>query len=145
MCNGNPRRKGTVTLAHTFAACLEQPGSRTFWEIVAFFNMLVIGADASNAFAEAPAPKAPLYVIVDQQFREWWASKGRGDIPIGWVLPVQHALQGHPESPRLWAELIDKIIHEKVNLQPCVCFYVKSTTLLWHAKIPLSLTKSLTL
>ena len=126
VCNGNPRRKGTVTLAHTFAACLEQPGSRTFWASAAFFNMLVIGADASNAFAEAPAPKAPLYVIVDQQFREWWASKGRGDIPIGWVLPVQHALQGHPESPRLWAELIDKIIREKVNLQPCThepCLY----------------------
>ena len=30
VCNGNPKRKGSVTLAHTFAACLEQPGARTF-------------------------------------------------------------------------------------------------------------------
>ena len=119
VCNGNPKRKGTVTLAHTFAACLEQPGARTFWSSAAYFNMIVMGADASNAFAEAPAPKAPLYVTVDKQFREWWALKGRGDIPLGYVLPVNHALQGHPESPRLWAELIDSIIRTKVNLQPC--------------------------
>lgn len=63
--------------------------------------MLVLGADASNAFAEAPAPKAPLYVIVDQQFREWWRQQVQEDIPEGWVLPVKHALQGHLDSPRL--------------------------------------------
>ena len=31
---------------------------------------------------------------------------------------VQGALQGHPESPRLWAILIDNVIKE-LNLQPC--------------------------
>lgn len=46
-------------------------------------HMLVIGADASNAFAEAPPPKTSLYVIIDQQFREWWAANGNGDIPEG--------------------------------------------------------------
>lgn len=98
--NGNPRHKGTVTLAHTFAACLEQPGERTFWVSSALLQMIVLGVAASNAFAEAPPPNAPLYVEIDQQFREWWASKGRGEIPKGYVLPVQHALQGHPESSR---------------------------------------------
>ena len=127
VCNGNPRRKGTVTLAHTFAACLEQPGARSFWSSAAYFNMLVLGADASNAFAEAPAPTAPLYVIVDTQFREWWRQQGHiNDIPAGSVLPVNHALQGHPESPRLWAEMIDEIIQDKVGLTPCThepCLY----------------------
>ena len=126
VCNGSPKRKGTVTLAHTFAACLEQPGARTFWAVAALLGLIIIGADASNAFAEAPAPKAPLYVVVDQQYREWWKSKGRGDIPLGYVLPVKHALQGHPESPRLWATMIDTIIREKANLQPCThepCLY----------------------
>ena len=92
VCNGNPKRKGTVTLAHTFAACLEQPGARTFWAASTILDLIVIGADASNAFAEAPPPKAPLYVVIDQQYRDWWKSKGRGDIPLGHVLPVQHAL-----------------------------------------------------
>ena len=62
VCNGSPNQKGTVTLYHTFAACLEQPGARVFWGAAAVKNMIVIGADASNAFAEAPAPKAPFYV-----------------------------------------------------------------------------------
>lgn len=92
VCNENPRSKGTVTLAHTFAACLEQPGARTFWATAAIKGMIVMRADASNAFAEAPPPKAPLYVVVDQPFREWWKSKGRGDIEKGWVLPVKYAL-----------------------------------------------------
>lgn len=126
VCNGNPRRKGTVTLAYTFAACLEQPGARTFWATAAINGMIVMGADASNAFAEAPPPKAPLYVVVDQQFREWWKSKVRGEIEKSWVLPVKHALQGHPESPQLWAAMIDKIIREDVGQEPCThepCLY----------------------
>ena len=67
-----------------------------------------------------------MYVRVDEAFREWWISKGRDPIPDGYVLPVKHALQGHPESPRLWSRLIDKIIREKVKLQPTVhepCLY----------------------
>ena len=69
VCNGNPRRKGTVTLDHTYAACLAQTGSRIFWALSAVQGLLVVGADASNAFAEAPAPKAPLYVYADDQYR----------------------------------------------------------------------------
>ena len=118
VCNGSPKAKGTVTLGHTFAACLEQPGARTFWASAALLDLIVIGADASNAFAEAPPPKAPLYVVVDQQFREWWRSKGREDIPPGYVMRVNCALQGHPESPRLWSKLIDKILREDIGLSP---------------------------
>ena len=126
VCNGSPNQKGTVTIDHTFAACLDQPGSRIFWGVAAIEGMLVTGADASNAFAEAPAPKAPLYVWVDDQYREWWESKGNPKIPPGYVLPVRHALQGHPESPRLWAKTIDKIIQDKVHLKPTThepCLY----------------------
>lgn len=119
VCNGNPKRKGSVTLAHTFAACLEQPGARTFWAISAMMNYIVIGADASNAFAEAPPPKAPLYVTIDEAYKEWWRAKGRGEIPPGSVMQVLHALQGHPESPRLWATMIDGILRKHVGLQPC--------------------------
>lgn len=63
VCNGNPRRKGTVTLAHTSAACLQHPGARTFWDTAAIKGMIVMGSDASNIFAEAPPPKAPLYMV----------------------------------------------------------------------------------
>ena len=63
--------KGTVSLAHTYAAALEQPGARMFWALSALHNYTVYGADATNAFAQAPPPVAPLYVTIDRQYREW--------------------------------------------------------------------------
>lgn len=58
------------------------------------------GANASNVFAEADAPKIPLYVRVNEQYREWWTEKMKpGDFPSNYVLPVHKALQGHPEAP----------------------------------------------
>ena len=125
VCNGSPRMKGSISLSHTYAAALEQPGARTFWALTALHNYNVYGADATNAFAEAPPPSAPLYVTIDRQYREWWENvKGRPPIPKGYVLPVQHALQGHPESPRLWAKMIDDILKSigftSTTHEPCL-------------------------
>ena len=126
VCNGSPSKKGSVTLGHTYAASLDQNGSRIFWATAALRNLRVYGADVSNAFAEAPPPAAPLFVHVDKQFRDWWTSKGRPPIPKGYVLPVLGALQGHPESPRLWATLINGILVNDFNLRPTThepCLY----------------------
>ena len=110
--------QGTVTLGETYAASLDQTASKIFWAISATSNHIVIGADASNAFAEAPAPLAPLYMSLDTQFHSWWRSKGRPAIPKGYGLRVHKAIQGHPESPRLWAILINDII-AKLGFTPC--------------------------
>ena len=123
-CNGSPSRYGSSSIAHTYAAALEQPGSRLFWGLAAIKNLLVYGSDASNAFAEAPPPIDPFYVAVDTQFREWWKAQGKPDIPRGYVLPVKHALQGHPESPRLWATKIHGILKtlgfKATTHEPCL-------------------------
>ena len=50
--------KGTDSLVHTYAAALEQPGARMFWALTALHNYTVYGADATNAFAEAPPPRS---------------------------------------------------------------------------------------
>ena len=111
VCNGSPSRRGSVTLAHTYAAALDQSGARTFWAITALHNYSAYGADATNAFAEAPPPTAPLYVTIDAPFKAWWEKiLKRPPIKVGHVLPVRHALQGHPESPRLWATMIHGIL-----------------------------------
>ncbi len=68
VCNGSPKQRGAVTLANTYAGSLEQVGARIFWAATAIHNFVTIGADASNAFAEAPAPKAPLFVTIDKPF-----------------------------------------------------------------------------
>jgi deoxyuridine 5'-triphosphate nucleotidohydrolase len=120
VCNGAKNMRGSVTLAETYASLLDQNGSRVFWAATAINNFITVGADAANAFAEAPAPVAPLYVYADEQYRAWHKQKHpqRKIIHPGTVMRVKKALQGHPESPRLWAQLIDKIIQD-LNLRPC--------------------------
>ena len=104
VADGSPRQSGAITLAQTYAACLEQPSARIFWGTAALKNLQVYGCDCSNAFAEAPAPKAPLYLRIDKQYREWWENhKHREPLPHeALYVKVKHAIQGHPESPRLW-------------------------------------------
>lgn len=119
VCNGKPSDKNTQIFGYTFTKMLDHVGSRIFWAAVASNNFTVSGADASNAFAEADAPKIPLYVRIDTPYREWWKySKNRKDIPLDYVFPVKKALQGHPESSRSWGILIDKLLREKLNLTP---------------------------
>ena len=55
-------------MAEIFASSLKQTGSHIFWAAPALRNHIVIGADATNAFSEAPTPKSPLYVYLDTQF-----------------------------------------------------------------------------
>lgn len=116
--DGSPGRKGTVTIGHTYASSLDQNGSRIFWATAAMKNLKVYGADVSNAFAEAPPPKAPLYVTIDDQFREWYKERKGITIPKDYVLPIKRAIQGHPESPRLWAILINNILTRELKMTP---------------------------
>jgi len=127
VCNGSPHQKGTVTIGHTYANALDAASERLFWAIVAGENLIAVGADVSNAFAEAPGPKAPLYMYIDDTFRQWWTKhKGYAPIPTDCnVVRVHNAIQGHPESPRLWEKHIDKILRD-LGLKPAThepCFY----------------------
>ena len=119
VCNGQPSNKNTAIFGYTFAKMLDHVGACIFWAACASKNFIVRGADASNAFAEADAPKIPLYVRIDTPYREWWTlHKHRQPIPDNYVLPVKKALQGHPESSRSWATLIDGILQKKLGLKP---------------------------
>ena len=101
-CSGGKEYGKAVTVAETYATCVEQPACRVYWAMTAQLCLIAMGADAGNAFAEAPPATEPFFMRIDDQFREWWAEcKGRPPIPPGYVLPVNHALQGHPEAPRL--------------------------------------------
>ena len=88
-----------------------------------------MGADAGNAFAEAPPPREPFYMSIDDQYREWWTEhRNLPPIPTGYVLPVRHALQGHPESPRLWETHIHDILVTRLQFTPTThekCLYMK--------------------
>ena len=127
VCNGSPHQKGTVTIGHTYANALDAASERLFWAVVAHENLVAVGADVSNAFAESSGPKAPSYMYIDDTFRQWWTKhKGNAPIPADCnVVRVHNAIQGHPESPRLWEKHIDNILRE-LGLKPAThepCFY----------------------
>ena len=60
VCHMSSRIRNTITLGHTYANSLESTSERLFWAIVAQEDLVVVGTDVSNAFAEAPPPQAPL-------------------------------------------------------------------------------------
>jgi len=89
-------------------------------------GLIAVGADVSNAFAEAPPPEAPLFMYIDDNYRDWWENHlKRPPIPKECnVVRVNRAIQGHPESPRLWEKHIDKILRDMgftpARHEPCL-------------------------
>ena len=123
-CDGSTRGNVVRVLDHTYAGTPDHVGQRIFFGTCAAENLIVYGSDASNAFAEAGPPRQGINLFIDRSFREWWVSKGRSPIPDGWVVPLLLAMQGHPESPRLWERHIDSIIRQlgltPTTHEPCL-------------------------
>jgi hypothetical protein len=118
VCDGLSRSGTVKVLDETYANCVNQTSSRLFYAISAGENLLVFGADVSNAFAKASLPKQGFYVRPDRAFQEWWVQhKRRPPIPPGYVIPALSAMQGHPESPRLWEKHTNAILCE-LDLTP---------------------------
>jgi hypothetical protein len=81
--------------------------------VAAAENLIVYGANVSNAFAEAPPPKQGFFIWPDNAFHSWWTNHlKRPPIPQGHVIPILSAMQGHPESPRLWEKHADAILRD---------------------------------
>ena len=125
-CDGSPRSGQVRILNETYTNCVDQTSARLFYGIAAAENLIVYGADVSNAFAEAPPPKQGFYIRPDRAFNEWWTiHKKRPPIPPGHMIPILSAMQGHPESPRLWEKHADAILRE-LGLTPTIhepCLY----------------------
>ncbi len=113
-------------LDETYTNCVDQTSSRLFYGISAAENLLIYGADVSNAFGEAPPPKLGFYIYPDCAFNKWWVLHLK-QLPLqpGQVIPVLSAMQGHPESPRLLEKHVDSILRD-IGLTPTVhepCLY----------------------
>ena len=70
-------------------------------------NLIVWGLDCVDAYAHACSP-SDTYLAVDEAYAEWYENKYKKRLNSRHVLPVQHALQGHPESGKMWMKLIDR-------------------------------------
>ena len=126
VCDGSTRSGQVQVLDETYANCVDHTSARLFYAVAAGENLKIYGADVSNAFAEAPPPKQGFYIKPDKAFHEWWTiHKKRPPIPPGHVIPVNSAMQGHPESPRLWEKHADSILRQ-IGLTPTAhepCLY----------------------
>ncbi len=112
-CDGSPRAAPKLhAMAETYASCVEQPIGRLFLALSAALNYVIYGGDARDAFAHSPAPKIPTFIRIDDAFADWYQAKFGKPIDRRHVLPIQHALQGHPEAARLWEEHITSILHD---------------------------------
>jgi hypothetical protein len=56
-CDGSPRSGQARILDETYTNCVDQTGTRIFYLVAAVENLLILGADISNAFAKAPPLK----------------------------------------------------------------------------------------
>ncbi|EJK59937.1 hypothetical protein THAOC_19786 [Thalassiosira oceanica] len=124
-CDGSPRSGQARVLDYTYANCVDHTSSRLFYAVAAAENLLVYGADVTNAFGEAPPPKQGFFIQPDAAFRDWWTNKHNQPLPKGHVVPVLAAMQGHPEAPRLWEKHADTILRA-CGLTPTVhepCLY----------------------
>ncbi|KAI2502403.1 hypothetical protein MHU86_12060 [Fragilaria crotonensis] len=109
-CDGSPRAAPQLKLANTYSSCIEQPCMRLFFALCAHEGYISLKVDATNAYANSPPPNQPTFVIIDDQYADWHLARHGTSVPRNMVLPVQHALQGHPESGALWEKFVNAVI-----------------------------------
>ena len=130
-CDGSPRAVPEVHSAkNTYASCLEHPVYQLFIALCAPDNLTTYGGDAKDVFAHSPGPSMPTFMKVDDAFYDWYLERTGELLDNDQVLPVLHALQGHPEAARLWVEHGSGILaeigfcnrtHEKNIYTGCFC------------------------
>ena len=110
-CDGSPRSAPLLHgIASTCSSCVEQPVQRLFFALSAQLGYKVYGGDAQDAYAHSPPPETPTFVSIDDAHAEWYEHWFQKKLDRAQVLPVLHALQGHPESGKLWEKHITGIL-----------------------------------
>eukprot|EP00957_Ditylum_brightwellii_P145378 11070922-Ditylum_brightwellii.AAC.1 len=67
-CNGSVLKGKGVDYAHTYSSCTSQVGMKLFTAIAVLRNYIIIGADATNAYAQSPPPADPTLMHIDDQY-----------------------------------------------------------------------------
>ena len=110
-CDGSKRAAPILhAIATTYSSCVDQAVQRLFFALAAHENYKVYGGDAQDAYAHSPSPETPTFVKIDDQYADWYKARYGKPVDRTMVLPVLHALQGHPEAGRLWEGHINKIL-----------------------------------
>ena len=107
---------GLRDLTSTYASCIETPCMRLFFALAAMESFLVSFADTVNAFQQSPPPSIPCYLEIDDAYASWYLKRfGKTLDRRKQVIPVERALQGHPEASRLWERMIVGILVDQLG------------------------------
>jgi hypothetical protein len=79
---------------------------------ITFLDFKLIGTTPFAAPAAPPAPPTVADIATDDAYAEWYEHTFGKVLNCSQVLPVLHALQGHPKSGHLWEVHIGKILWE---------------------------------
>ena len=113
-CDGSKRATPLLhALALTYSSCVEHPIQCLFLATSANLDLKIYGGDAKDVFAHSPLPSVPTFVTIDEQCADWYKFKFGRRIDQARVLPIMRALQGHPESGRLWEKHINNVLFSK--------------------------------
>ena len=101
---------------------------RIFPGIAADLGNTIYGGDATDAYAHAPSHN-DTFLTVNDAYLECFKKRFPGrPISRKYVLPVNHALQGHPESGKIWMYFIDNILIKEMRFKTIThnrCIYRK--------------------
>jgi hypothetical protein len=128
-CNGSkmaaPQLHG---LANTWSSCVEQPIQCIFLALCASQGLTIYGGGVTDAYAHSPSPEVHTYLSIDDAYADWYQKKSNKILNHRLVLSIQHSLQGHPESGKIWMIIIDRILIEDIGVSTTThdrCIYTK--------------------
>ena len=115
-CNGSKNAAPELhAVASTWSLCCEQPVQRLDLGLCAHYNFKIFEADLTDAYAHAPKATTPTYLKIDDTYASWYRDRFGKEIDKRKVLPVEHSLQGHPESGSQWMKMIDNVLIDQLG------------------------------
>ena len=112
--DGSPRQisRRNLQINKTYSACVDQVANRIFWSISSSLNNIICGIDIVNGYAHAPPPDIPTYLVIDDQYADWYFNKFNEEIDRDLVIPVGKALQGHPEAGASFSKMVNSTLKD---------------------------------
>ncbi len=102
--------------AQTYASCIEQPCMHLFFALAAVNGLIIIIADTTNAFQQLPPPTEQCFLQINDAYCSWYKKHFHVDVdPSTHVIPLNKALQGHPEAGALWECMIVGILEDELG------------------------------
>ena len=108
--DGSPRQiaRHNLQINKTYSACVDQVANIIFWSLTSSLNYVVCGIDIVNGYAHAPPPDIQTYIVIDDQYADWYRFTYNKEIDRSLVIPVGKALQGHPEAGAAFSKIVNK-------------------------------------